>query len=146
MGIIDLNGLLAPLTAIVNKLIPDKAAAAQAQIQLQTALAQGQLQQELDQLVSVTVAQSNINQVEAASSSMFVAGWRPFVGWICAAALGYVSILEPVGRFIATVGFKYAGPFPVIDTSLTMQVLLGLLGMGGLRTYEKVKGVAQGPH
>lgn len=138
----DFKGLLDPITAILNKIIPDKTAAAAAQAQLQLALQTGQLQQELDSLVSVTTAQSDINKVEAASSSLFVSGWRPFVGWVCGFGLAYVAIIEPVARFAAQVGFKYAGAFPVIDTTLTMQVLLGLLGMGALRSFDKVKGTA----
>lgn len=86
-------------------------------------------------------AQTDINKVEAANPSVFVSGWRPFVGWICAAAFGYIAILEPLLRFVAVVGFDYKGQFPQIDTNLTMQVLIGMLGLGGLRTFDKVKGV-----
>jgi hypothetical protein len=138
----DVKGLFDPIVAIVNKIIPDKAAAAAAASQLQLAMANGQLQQELDSLVSVTTAQSDIDKVEAGSNSIFVAGWRPFVGWVCATGLAYVAIIEPLARFIATVGFKYAGAFPVIDTNLTMQVLLGMLGMGAMRSYDKSQGTA----
>lgn len=84
--------------------------------------------------------QTEINKVEAASSHWFVAGWRPFVGWVCGLALAYSSILEPVGRFVAQVVFAYGGTFPVIDTTLTLQVLLGILGLGAYRSFDKVKG------
>lgn len=87
--------------------------------------------------------QVEINKVEAASSSLFVSGGRPFVVWVCAFALAYAAVIEPIARFVATVGFAYAGPFPVIDTDLTMQVLLGLLGLGAYRSVEKIKGVAR---
>ena len=83
--------------------------------------------------------QIQINIEEAKSPSLFVAGWRPFVGWTCGAALCYAAILEPVMRFGATVLLTYKGGFPVIDTMLTLQVLLGLLGLGGLRTFEKTR-------
>jgi hypothetical protein len=85
--------------------------------------------------------QMEINKVEAGSNSVFVAGWRPFCGWVCGLGLAYVSIVEPILRLTATL-VGYAGEFPVIDTTLTMQVLLGMLGMGGLRTLDKIKGVA----
>ena len=85
-------------------------------------------------------AQTDLNKVEAASSSVFVSGWRPFVGWICAFALAYVSILDPIIRFIAVVGFGYQGNFPVIDTTITMQILLGMLGLSGMRSFDKLKG------
>ena len=87
--------------------------------------------------------QVEINKIEAASGSLFVSGGRPLVVWVCAFALAYAAVIEPIARFVATVGFAYAGPFPVIDTDLTMQVLLGLLGLGAYRSVEKIKGVAR---
>ncbi len=87
--------------------------------------------------------QIDTNKLEAASANTFVSGWRPFVGWVCGAALAYAAILEPVARFIATVAFGYAGIFPVIDTEITLQILLGLLGLAGMRTFEKKNGVAR---
>lgn len=87
--------------------------------------------------------QVEINKIEAASGSLFVSGGRPFVVWVCAFALAYAAVIEPIARFVATVGFGYSGPFPVIDTDLTLQVLLGLLGLGAYRSVEKIKGVAR---
>ena len=84
--------------------------------------------------------QTDINKIEAANPSVFVSGWRPFVGWICAFALAYVGILEPLIRFIAQVIFGYKGSFPVIDSTITMQVLLGMLGLSGMRSFDKLKG------
>ena len=88
------------------------------------------------------MAQISVNTEEAKSASLFVSGWRPYVGWVCGHALCYVAILEPIARFVAEVVFAYTGKFPEIDTTITMQVLFGLLGLGGMRTYEKSKGVA----
>lgn len=84
--------------------------------------------------------QTDVNKIEAASTSLFVSGWRPFVGWVCGFALAYASIIEPILRFAATM-FGYVGSFPVIDTELTMQVLIGILGLGVFRTYERKQGV-----
>lgn len=95
-----------------------------------------------DNNIKMVLAQTDINAKEAESSSIFVAGWRPFVGWICGTAFGYVGLVEPFLRFVATVVFNYTGTFPVIDTSLTMQVLFGLLGLGALRSLDKKNGVA----
>lgn len=92
----------------------------------------------LDQ--QVVIAQTDIDKTEAVNPSVFVSGWRPFVGWVCAVALAYVAILEPLVRFIAKVGFSYQGAFPVIDTTITMQILMGMLGLGGLRSFDKLKG------
>jgi hypothetical protein len=89
----------------------------------------------------LSLGQIEINKEEAKSSSLFKGGWRPFVGWVCGFALAYVAILEPIARFIASM-FGYSGEFPEIDTSITMQVLLGMLGLGALRTREKEKGVS----
>lgn len=86
--------------------------------------------------------QTDINKIEAASSSLFVSGWRPAIGWVCGAALAYVAIIDPLARFISLTFFDYSGSFPVVDTTITMQVLMGLLGLGGMRSFEKVKGVA----
>lgn len=89
------------------------------------------------------LSQLDINKVEAASASLFVSGWRPAIGWICGISLAYAAIIEPIARFIASVIFAYVGAFPVIDTGITMQILMGLLGLAGMRTFEKHKGVAK---
>ncbi len=94
----------------------------------------------LDNGIRLQLAQIAVNQEEAKSASVWVAGWRPGVGWICAAALAYAAILEPLLRFAAQVGFGYTGAFPAVDTNITMQVLLGMLGIAGLRSYDKQKG------
>lgn len=133
----DFLSLLNPVMPVINKvidMIPDPSAKQKAQLEIDTAIAMADIEN--------TKAQLEINKVEAASSNWFVSGWRPAVGWICASALGYVAILEPFARFIAQVAFGYVGAFPVIDTNLTMQVLLGLLGLGAMRTAEKIKGAA----
>lgn len=131
----------APIIAIVNKLIPDKAAAAQAVAQLQQLQLQGQLNDELAQLQALTVNQSDINKVEAANSSMFVAGWRPAVGWCCAAAVALIYIIGPFFVWITAL-LGHPTPFPALDITQLMTLLFGMLGMGTLRTVDKVKGVA----
>jgi hypothetical protein len=134
----DFLSLINPISQVVNKvidMIPDPNAKQKAQLEIQTAIAMAEIEN--------TKAQLEINKVEAASPNWFVSGWRPAVGWICALALCYVAIFEPVARFIAQVAFGYGGTFPEIDTNLTMQVLLGLLGLGAMRTAEKIKGTAR---
>ena len=81
--------------------------------------------------------QVEINKVEAASSSLFISGGRPFILWICGVAFAYSSIVEPMLRFGSKVLFGYMGEFPVIDTTLTMQILLGILGLGAMRSFDK---------
>lgn len=82
------------------------------------------------------VAQTTVNLKEAESEKLFVAGWRPFIGWICGCGLAYCSIIEPLMSWCA----RLAGStvvFPVIDTTITMQVLIGMLGLGALRSFDK---------
>ena len=129
-----------PITAIVTvgsqlitRLFPDPAQAAQANLELTKMQMSGELAQITGQL--------DINKVEAASTSVFVSGWRPFVGWVCGFGLGYVAIVEPIARFIATM-VGYTGNFPTIDTTITMQVLMGMLGLAGMRSFDKKNGVA----
>lgn len=93
----------------------------------------------LDQ--ALDMAQLAVNTEEAKSSSVFVSGWRPAIGWTCGLGLLYVSFLLPVSQFVAKM-YGYAGSFPEVDTTITMQVLFGMLGLSGMRTYEKTKGVA----
>lgn len=95
----------------------------------------------LDAQVKLLIGQIEINKIEAANSSRFVSGWRPFVGWIGGFAFGYSTILEPFMRFIAVVFFEYKGEFPVINDELTIQVLLGVLGLGIMRSMDKKNGV-----
>lgn len=91
--------------------------------------------------IKIDLAQIDVNKEEAKSISLFVSGWRPFVGWVCGVALLYVALVEPFARFLCTT-LGYTGAYPVIDTSLTMQVLLGMLGLAGMRSYDKKVGTA----
>ena len=119
---------------ILDRVLPDPAERAKAQLELLKLEQSGDL--------AVMTAQTDINKVEASSTNVFVSGWRPFCGWICGIALLYASLIEPFCRFVAQVIFKYNGEFPYIDTDLTLQILLGLLGLAGMRSWEKEKGVA----
>jgi hypothetical protein len=119
---------------LIDRLWPNPEEAAKAKLEL--------LKMQQDGDLAVMTAQTDINKIEAASTNLFVAGWRPFVGWCCGVAFLYAAILEPLARFIAKVMFSYGGEFPIIDTTLTMQILLGLLGMAGLRSWDKKNGTA----
>lgn len=87
------------------------------------------------------MGQVEINKVEASSGSLFVAGWRPFVGWVGGFGLAYSTMVQPLASWIARV-VGYSGDFPLIDNQLLLYVLGGMLGIGGLRTIEKIKGVS----
>ena len=87
--------------------------------------------------IKLDMAQIAVNTEEAKSENLFVAGWRPAVGWVGAVSLFYVAIVDPMARFAAYVMFGYTGMFPAIDTTITMQVLFGILGLGAFRTLDK---------
>jgi len=126
---------------VLDKIFPDKTQADAAKAALAQAAQAGQLQEIQDQF-DAEKAQIAVNQAEASNSNWFASNWRPFTGWISGFALAYVSVIEPLGEYIARVGLKYTGQFPVIDTTVTMQVLFGMLGLGAMRSFEKYNGVA----
>lgn len=139
MGIWNL--VAGPILGIINKVVPDKAAQQAAAEKLQQLAAQGELDEEMTQLKAVTSAQSDVDKVEAASTSLFIAGWRPFVGWICGAGLGMSTIVAPLFTWASALA-GHPIPFPNLDNPLLQSTLAGMLGLGyGLRTYEKFKGV-----
>lgn len=113
------------VTTVVNKIWPDKTE---------------QEKQELAAALTVVQGQLEINKVEAAHSSIFVAGWRPASGWICNIGLLYTFLLQPLLTWLCTVAGVALPPGIPFDA---LYVLLGsLLGVGTLRTVDKVKGVA----
>ena len=131
---------LDPITAamdiggkLIDRLWPDPAQGAAAKLELIKLQQSGDLAQMTGQL--------EINKVEAASNSTFVSGWRPAIGWVCALALLYQYLVRPLAvAMFAAVGH----PLPVmpgLDENL-WQLMMAMLGMGGLRTFEKVQGVA----
>jgi hypothetical protein len=123
---------------IINRLFPDPAAAAAAQLELLKMQQNGDLAQ-LAADTDLAKLQIQTNIAEAAGN-WFTAGWRPCIGWVCGAGLAYAALIEPFARFIAKVWFGYVGDFPAIDTNLTMQILMGMLGLGAMRSVEKIKG------
>lgn len=137
MNLLGLGGVIEAVGKVADSLITtDKE-------RMQMELEQRKLdleEKKLDQ--AINLAQIDVNKEEAKSSSTFVSGWRPFIGWGCGFAFLYIGILEPIARFAAKVAYGYVGEFPEIDPTITMQVLFGLLGLAGMRTYEKTKQVA----
>lgn len=116
---------------VLDKFIPDPEAKARAEKDLR------------ESLLSADLGQLKVNEAEAANDSVFVAGWRPAIGWICAFALLYSYILIPFTIYVFSfVLGKPIPKFPVLDNNL-WELMFGMLGMGGLRTYEKMKGVSK---
>ena len=118
---------------LITRIFPDPEKADQAKLELL------KLQQS-GELASMT-AQTDINKVEASNTSLFVSGWRPAVGWVCALALAYQYLIRPLSGTIAVIFGITLPILPGLDDNL-WQLLMGMLGMGGLRTFEKLQGVA----
>jgi hypothetical protein len=115
---------------ILDRVIPDKAEREKAQAEL----VKMQLNGELSQLAG----QLEINKAEASHQSVFVAGWRPFIGWVCGVALCYQFVLRPVITWaVPSLGYTVA-EMPGLDDNL-WELMFGMLGLGGLRSYEKIK-------
>lgn len=115
---------------VLDKFIPDPAEKAKAESELRSTL------------LAWDQGQMAVNAAEAANASVFTSGWRPSIGWICSAALGYQYVVTPLLMWGAQiVGHPLPVP-PRLDDSL-WELMFGMLGMGGLRTFEKIKGVAK---
>jgi hypothetical protein len=89
------------------------------------------------------MAQVSVNQAEAQHRSTFVAGWRPFIGWVCGIALAYHFVLSPIIVFGIAISGVTVPELPSFDMNSLMTVLMGMLGLGGLRTYEKSRGLTK---
>lgn len=85
-------------------------------------------------------AQVQLNTVEAQHSSLFVAGWRPFIGWVGGVSLAWTFLVHPLITWVATVS-GYTGTFPTLDTGPLMTLVLAMLGVGAMRTVDKINGV-----
>lgn len=124
---------------IINKFIPDKDLAAKLQQEL---LLKGLEidRQYLDVAAAEAAQQASINQTEAASTNIFVAGWRPFIGWVCGAGFAYQFMVYPtVQWWIAFKKLEVVAP-PTLSGVL-MELTFALLGLGAMRTYEKVRNI-----
>lgn len=120
--------LLAVIPSLLDKIFPDKTKADEAKARL----LEMQLNGELDQIKG----QLEINKEEAKNASVFVSGWRPAIGWVCASALAFQYLARPI-----LIGFGYGANLPGLDETL-WQLLFGMLGLAGLRSVEKVKKAA----
>jgi hypothetical protein len=135
-----LSGLFDLGKGLIDRLWPDPAQKAAAQMELLKMQQSGDLAQ-LAADTDLAKLQIQTNIEEAKSTNWWVAGWRPAIGWVCGAGLAYAALVEPFARFAAKVWFGYTGEFPAIDTDLTLQVMMGMLGLGAMRSAERIKGV-----
>ncbi len=130
-----LKSLIGPVTGLLDKFIPDADEKAKLAHEIAT-MAEKQAHE-------ANMGQLEINKMEAQHRSVFIAGWRPFLGWGLSFAMIWHFVLVPMISF----GFAYGGieapELPAFDMNSLMTVLMGMLGLGGLRTFEKTKGLAK---
>lgn len=130
-----IGALIGPVAGLLDKFVEDKDQRARLAHEIAT-MAEKQAHEAM-------LAQIDVNKAEAASSSVFKGGWRPFIGWICGAAFAYHFVVQPLLIFILVSFGKPVPDLPEFDMGALMTVLGGMLGLGGLRTFEKYKGVSK---
>lgn len=130
---------LKPVLSIIDKIIPDPAAKAQAQLAVLQLEQAGQLAEEQTDL-QLALSQNEVNQTEASSASFFRSGWRPAAGWTCACGLCYQYLAQPLFAWISLLA--HVPVPPVLDVSTLVSLLFGMLGLGTHRTIEKLNGLS----
>ena len=121
-----MNEVAGLINTAINKIWPDKSEAEKQQLAAAVMVVQGQI---------------DTNKVEASNPSVFVSGWRPFIGWVCGAACAWNWVGLPVAAMALKV-YQIEMPLSPANLSEMLPVLMGMLGLGALRTVEKIKGVA----
>lgn len=125
-----IEALIKPVARILDKFIVDKDLKEKLEHEIKL------------EIQKANIAQIEVNKAEALHRTVFVAGWRPFIGWTCGLALAYHFILQPIIVFTMSVnGLDY--DLPEFDMGSLMTIVLGLLGLGGMRSFEKLKGLTK---
>lgn len=135
-GIFDLAG------KVFDKLFPNPEEKAKAQLELFKLQQEGAFK-ELEADLKLMQGQMEINKAEAESPDFFRGGWRPFIGWVCGCGLAYQFLLRPILTFILMVAETKVQTLPTLELDTLMTLLFGLLGLGTLRTVEKLKGASK---
>jgi hypothetical protein len=130
-----ISALIGPVTGLLDKFIPDADEKARIAHELAT-MGEKHAQQ-------LALSQIEVNKAEAASGSIFKGGWRPAVGWVCASAFAYHFVLQPILLFVVALTGTELPTLPEFDMSTLLPVLGGMLGIGGLRSYEKKQGLTK---
>jgi len=123
---------------IIDRAWPDPAQKAQIALELEQMRQAGEFKL-IDDELERSRQQTDVNKVEAASPDRFVAGWRPFIGWTCGAALGWHYIGRPLGDWVVLLTGNTA-QIPAVELGDLVIILLGMLGLGGMRSTEKIMG------
>jgi hypothetical protein len=130
-----LDSILKPVERLLDKWIPDADTKAKLAHDIAT-MAEKHAHE-------LALAQIEVNKTEAASNSLFKGGWRPFIGWTCGAAFAYHFVAQPLLVFILVSSGQPVPDLPKFEMDALMTVLFGMLGLGGLRTFEKFKRVSK---
>lgn len=141
MGWLDITGIgsIADFAGkVIDKIFPDKDAAEKAKLELFKLQQEGALK-ELEAEFQLKLQQLVINAEEAKNGSVFVSGWRPFVGWVCGSALAYNYILMPFIAWTVKNFYPSSPPIPALDMGELMTLLIGMLGIGAMRSWDKLK-------
>lgn len=141
MNPLMLGGLFDLAGKVFDKIFPDPAQAAQAKLEMFKLQQAGELKV-LEAETALAQGQLEINKVEAASDNLFKSGWRPAVGWISVFGLFYQFVFLPFGTFFLEL-YQVPAHLPAMDLNTLMTLLFGLLGLGGYRTIEKLKGATK---
>jgi hypothetical protein len=131
--------LISPITGIVEELVVDKDKRNEIKLKIEELAdkADERYHQEL-------IAQTEVNKIEAAHASIFVAGWRPFIGWTSGVGLAYSFVLAPFIEFVARAN-GYTQEMPMPDAAHLLTLVTAMLGVGAMRSYDKSKGTAALP-
>jgi len=124
---------------VIDKIFPDKDKAEAAKLEMFKLQQEGELK-EIQNQFELAIKQNDVNVVEAGSQSVFVSGWRPFIGWVCGVALAWNYILFPLYGYTAKWISPNAPAMFALDSGELTTLLFGMLGLGAMRSYDKVKG------
>jgi hypothetical protein len=133
MALDPLSALLDIGSKVIDRVWPDPEKAAAAKLELFKMQQSGEL--------AVIAGQLDINKVEAANPSVFVSGWRPFIGWVCGSGFAIQFVVGPLAEWVSAL-YGHPVKFPQMDMGTMMPLLAGMLGLGAMRTAEKINGVA----
>lgn len=126
--------IISVVGSVLDKVIPDNNAKEKAKADIEKAL--------IDNAAQINLAQAETNKIEANHRSVFIAGWRPFLGWVCGIGFAWIFVLNPILQWgLALYGINAV--LPQLQTDVLMELTIALLGLAGLRSWEKAKGLTQ---
>ena len=126
--------IISVVSSVLDKVIPDNNAKEKAKADIEKAL--------IDNAAQINLAQAETNKIEANHRSVFIAGWRPFLGWVCGVGFAWIFVLNPILQWgLALYGIN--ATLPQLQTDVLMELTIALLGLAGLRSWEKSKGITK---